>query len=295
MNKMYRQIKAIFDQVESKWSETNNSAEAFPKICYDALELEVEYNPESVKEIIQESNVKQSYPNDEFGEVPITVFSNKDFFIDIYNWNTHHTAIHDHNFLGAFKLLHGRSHQFSYEFKIENEISKNIKQGKLKKSGSKIIKAGDRQKILEFKDFIHEVFHFENPTVTLLIRNYWYPENLNTYTKDFMVKLHFLTLSLKTKAQALTFLYNTKSSKSKDTLLNALKKNGDDFIAMAISKTTELFNGLIDQESRDNLINDITDICKNSNHLPPWVKPYLESIEHKNKSLTNINKLKRLY
>lgn len=292
MNKMHQQIKAIFEEIKEKWDSVNKDPKAFPKICYDALARDVEYSAEAVKEIIQKDLPKQSYPGDEFGEVPVTVFSNDDFFIDIYNWNSHHTSIHDHNFIGAFKLIHGRSHQFCYDFNIEEEISPKIKRGKLVKKSSHVVKVGDRQTILDFKDFIHEVLHFDNPTVTLLVRNYWYEENLNTYTKEFMVKPKMFDTSLRNKANAICYFYNINSPKQKEALLKSLKENDDQFIVTAITKTGTLFNKLQSNDSRKRLRDDLMDICKNSAELPNWVSSFLENYENENKRIATLNKFK---
>ena len=133
MNKLYLQIEELFKDVEYEWKQVDNKRDKFPKICFDALDRDFDFSLNFVEEILNLQLPKQSFPNDQFGELPITIFSNDDFFIDMYLWNLKHTSIHNHSFEGAFKLLSGKSHQTVYEFEVSEVISNIIKKGKLKK------------------------------------------------------------------------------------------------------------------------------------------------------------------
>jgi hypothetical protein len=201
--------------VESNWEQVQFDEEKFPEICFNALANPTDYN---MDEILEFTNLKelprQSYPNDEFGEVPFTVFRHEKFFIDIYIWNIHNTSIHDHNFTGAFKLLNGQSKKLNFEFIVEQEITQNFFKGELKSFGTQDFNCGDREIILPYDKYIHKISHLTNPSVTLLIRTNGAPRNLNIYNKKFVFQFIRSQGAFQHKFNCIKLIYSYGSGNS---------------------------------------------------------------------------------
>lgn len=124
---------------------------------------------------------KQTFPNKEFGEVPITLVGGERFVLDIYLWTKADTSIHDHHFCGAFKVFKGFSDHKIFEFNDIESVLPHIDMGKMKCIHSQRISAGHVQKIELSEKFIHQVVHLDHPTVTLCLRTLPLEDDLHSY------------------------------------------------------------------------------------------------------------------
>lgn len=120
----------------------------------------------------QKSIPNQFKVNSYFGDPPFTIYEsrNKKFIAEIYFWNKAHTAIHDHSFSGAFKLLKGTSLAADYKFENSKELTNKCYRGELNLSKLEILKPSHTQLIKPGKEFIHRVLHLEPNTVSLVLR-----------------------------------------------------------------------------------------------------------------------------
>ena len=225
MNNLHRQIKSIYHQVLTHWEKVEFAEEKFPRICYEALAMPTDYNVEEILEFTNLAELPvQSYPLDEFGEIPFTIFRHERFFIDIYMWNVHNTSIHDHNFLGAFKLLHGHSKKMNYDFVVEKQLAENFYKGELKAYGIQDLNPGDREMILPFEKYIHKITHLHNPTVTLLIRTNGLGRNLNLYNKKFVFQYRRTQPEFVPKFNCIKMIYAYEQDHTKDKLKQLIQQ-----------------------------------------------------------------------
>ena len=158
----------------------------------DGYQLEIPFEDQAYQ-ILAESNIEQYtslselstfaktpeakrmkyYKGNEFGEMPVTVYRDKNFFLDVYTWNNHDTSLHNHSFIGAFKLLSGASLDTQYTF--EGGFWDNYQQverGELREKKTTMMKVGDCERIQLRNQFIHQVWHLHQPTITLCLRTY---------------------------------------------------------------------------------------------------------------------------
>lgn len=132
----------------------------------------------SYTELIDYSKTEEAqkikfYKENNFGEYPVTLFRNEIFFIDAYIWQTQDTSIHNHSFVGAFKVLQGASLETQYSFKQTKEnTAVNLKYGHFKQKKKGVLKTGDSEKIMLGDQYIHQVWHLEKPTITLCLRSF---------------------------------------------------------------------------------------------------------------------------
>ena len=119
---------------------------------------------------LKELNKQFSF-GDGFGQPAITLWSNEDFRIELYFWNSSNTSVHSHAFAGAFTVLEGLSLQTRYHLK---EVEFNEAQGTSTFTNDKklheFIYPGSIQEITPGMAFCHEVIHLKHPTVTFIIR-----------------------------------------------------------------------------------------------------------------------------
>ena len=286
MNNFYYQIEKIYKEVLTNWEETNFDEQHFPEICFNALANPTEYN---IEEILEFTNLKelplQSYPNDEFGEVPFTVFRHEKFFIDIYMWNLHNTSIHDHNFTGAFKLLNGQSKKLNYEFIKEQEITQNFFKGELRSFGTKDLNPGDREIILPYEKYIHKITHFTNPTVTLLIRTNGYQRNLNIYNKKFAFQFIRSPGSFAHKFNCIKMIYSLGQGNSAEKLEHFISKLDDQGLYLLLLAYININPFQISSENVHQMYEDFK-ILTEKGCLPAWFTEFLDiEIEAREKEI----------
>lgn len=114
--------------------------------------------------------------------IQFTLLRNKAFFIDVYLW-MEHTEIHAHNFSGAFQVMEGKFNQTRYTFDA-GKGARDWNLGKLSLEARESLALGQAYAIHSGERFIHQVYHFDNPSISICIRtnnttrpyySYFYP------------------------------------------------------------------------------------------------------------------------
>lgn len=91
------------------------------------------------------------------------------FTIELYHWLYSDTAIHDHDFQGAFQCLRGKNFQREYRYHRGKELFADFEQGRLEELSAREIHPGNIELIRDEDRFIHVVSH-EDSTFNLCIR-----------------------------------------------------------------------------------------------------------------------------
>src|SRR4051812_26038221 len=112
-------FKELGDTVLARWKRENFSLPKFPEIARAALER----NPPSRKidfaTLARDFLFNEDQPpqtDSPFGEPELVVYSHPRFYIQLLFWLDGTTAIHQHEFSGAFHVMHGSSIHAHYEF-----------------------------------------------------------------------------------------------------------------------------------------------------------------------------------
>lgn len=166
--------------VEEKWRDAGYDAAKFPEIAAAAL---ARFNaPERIDPIrllqsIESGAVlaRQQDAEGNFSNLPLTVFNSTRFFIDIYFWLHGTTVIHQHAFAGAFQVLSGSSLHGHYDFRPKRAVSPYFAIGNLSLKKSELLSKGDIKQIIAGRDYIHSLFHLDNPSTTITIRSIGLP------------------------------------------------------------------------------------------------------------------------
>jgi hypothetical protein len=174
-----RPIVELGEAIERTWQARDYDRASFPDLCSESLfaaQLSERVSPEDIVHWSLGSDLpSQVDPQGKFGQPPITLFRSRRFFIDALFWVDGTTAIHDHNFSGAFQVLSGSSIETTFRFDVEQEIDGHFQMGSLSVRKANLFKASNIQQIQSGPTFIHSLFHLLRPSVSIVIRTFWEP------------------------------------------------------------------------------------------------------------------------
>ena len=100
----------------------------------------------------------------------MTFYDTPRFFVSTLMWLDGTTAIHQHSFSGAFRVLAGGSLHTRYRFHETRHVNDHFRLGTLDREEAALLPAGSVRPIRSGGGFIHSLFHLERPSVTLVIR-----------------------------------------------------------------------------------------------------------------------------
>jgi hypothetical protein len=227
----------IFQQlgklIEQNWRDKNYSEDLFPSVAAHALR---DFNlPEKVTawDTVNWALGQDVLPDQRdlpgrFGDPPITLYNSPRFHIDIYFWLDGTTSIHQHAFCGAFQVIHGSSIHSSYEFETKESINFFTELGDINLDHCELLKVGDVRKILPGREFIHALFHLDQPSATIVVRTHRSPLYLPQfdYRKPYLaVDPFFDEPNLGKKMQTLNMLYKAKHPDADTRLAEMLEKS----------------------------------------------------------------------
>ena len=228
----------IFQQlgkhIEQNWRDKNYCEELFPSVAAHALR---DFNlPEKVSAwdtvtwaLGQDMLPEQRDLAARFGDPPITLYNSPRFHIDIYFWLDGTTSIHQHAFCGAFQVIHGSSIHSSYEFEKKEAVNTFTELGDINLDHCELLKFGDVRKILPGRQFIHSLFHLDQPSATIVVRTHKSPLYLPQfdYRKPYLaVDPFFEEPNLTKKLQSVVMLFKAKHPDA-DTRLGEMLERAD--------------------------------------------------------------------
>lgn len=130
---------------------------------------------DEIIEFVGATQVRQE-PNNQFSNLPLVVYRDRDFFIELLVWCGATTEIHQHSFTGAFRVLGGSSLHVAYDYTPETCTDRRIRFGTLGLESVELLTIGDVRRITPGDDgLIHSLFHLESPSMTLVVRTYSVP------------------------------------------------------------------------------------------------------------------------
>ena len=164
-------------EIERRWLAANYDETKFSRIAADALR---EYDvPSQISAWdVAEWTLRAAHLPEQrdlparFAEPPVTLFHAARFHIDVYFWLQSTTSTHQHGFCGAFQVLHGGSLHSHFEFEPRSRVNFHLAVGDIKLRESNWLQKGDIREIPAGRDYIHSLFHLENPSATIVVRTY---------------------------------------------------------------------------------------------------------------------------
>ena len=221
-------------EIEDLWREQNYHEDTFPDIAAGALQRADMTSKVSAWEVIewtlQQSELPpQRDPSGNFGDPPITVFVAPRFYIDVYFWLDGTTQIHQHGFCGAFQVLLGSSIHSWYEFERTESVNTFFETGEMGLKVCELLKVGDVKQIFAGRQYIHSLFHLDQPSATIVVRTEKSPLHLPqfSYHKPYIALDPFFEHETTTKKlQALVPLFRVDHPNT-DRLIAEILESAD--------------------------------------------------------------------
>src|SRR3982751_1534083 len=129
-------MDAFFEELGRKvlgrWKRENFSLVKFPQIARVALDENPPAGRVDVSALVREFLLSDEQPpqtDSDFGEPEIVAYSHPRFYIQLLFWMGGTTAIHQHEFSGAFHVLHGSSIHARYDFEEAHPVTPYLRVG----------------------------------------------------------------------------------------------------------------------------------------------------------------------
>lgn len=221
-------------EIESLWLEQNYNEDLLPAIAVDALKRHDLPSHLSAWDVVAWSLGEKELPRQRdvhgnFGDPPVTVYSGLRFHIDVYFWFEATTAIHQHGFCGAFQVLLGSSIHSWYEFDCRRAINAFTEIGDIRLKLCEILEVGDVQEIWAGQQYIHSLFHLDQPSATIVVRTDRSPlhlPQLSYHKPSLAVDPFFEQDTITKKIQLMSALVRARHTDS-DRLIDDLLRASD--------------------------------------------------------------------
>jgi hypothetical protein len=159
--------------VLERWKRENFSLDKFPGIAVAALDERPPAKKVDLSALISEFLLNEEHPfqtDSPFGEPEIVVYGHPRFYIQLLFWMEGTTAIHQHEFSGAFHVLRGSSISAHSEFEKATSITPYLRLGQVRMKKIEILETGRTVPIISGSKSIHSLFHLDSPSITVVVR-----------------------------------------------------------------------------------------------------------------------------
>jgi hypothetical protein len=170
MNTFFQQLgRTVLD----RWRRANFDLAAFPQIARAALDERPPAREVDLAALMHEFLLDDEQPlqtDSPFGEPEIVAYAHPRFYIQLLFWLDGTTAIHQHEFSGAFHVMHGSSIHAHYAFEKARSITPYLRVGNVRLKEIELLAAGRTVPITSGPQSIHSLFHLDSPSVTVVVR-----------------------------------------------------------------------------------------------------------------------------
>jgi hypothetical protein len=276
------------------WKKHDFNESHFFEVATRALYEMPPHKSTSFEEITRAALIAESLPPQAdlealFGQPPLTVYSGREFRIEVLFWTGATPAIHEHAFSGAFHVLHGSSIHVGWEFVPESRVSGHLQYGRVALKKAEILRTGDTRSIRAGDEFIHTTFHLEVPTVSVVVRTTNEQEHMPQYTylpPSICYDAHETVPLLWRKSQILAMLVKTGRVEEHDEMLRWLFDTSDTF---AVFRYLYQANRLRDEAAFEDLLRAA---AVRHETLVAKIAPVMASLRHQNQVTKLRNKVK---
>ncbi len=166
-------FKELGRTVLQRWKKANFSLEKFPEIARAALDEQPPAEHVDLAEFMREFLLNDEQPfqtQSGFGQPELVAYDHPRFYIQLLFWMDGTTDIHQHEFSGAFHVMHGSSIHAHYEFENGQSITPHFRVGEVKMKNIELLETGRTVPIISGQRCIHSLFHLDTPSVTVVVR-----------------------------------------------------------------------------------------------------------------------------
>ena len=162
-------------QVLAQWKKVNFSLEKFPSIARKALEARPPSKHVALPELMREYLLNDEQPLQSmsgFGQPELIAYEHPRFYIQLLFWLDGTTDIHQHEFSGAFHVMHGSSIHAHYTFENARSVTPHLRLGDVRMKQIELLETGRTVPIVSGQSCIHSLFHLDSPSVTVVLRTH---------------------------------------------------------------------------------------------------------------------------
>lgn len=166
-------FQQLGNDVEQRWRARRYAVSAFPAIARTALAEHGLHERMTHAGLVRDAVRSPALPPQygaNFGQPPLNVYIGPGFYIEVLTWVESTTAIHQHNFSGAFQVLAGSSMHSCYAFTEERRYGNRFLTGTVHFRGAERLQRGQIREIHGGADLIHALFHLDHPSATIVVR-----------------------------------------------------------------------------------------------------------------------------
>lgn len=166
-------FKQLGDAVLERWKRENFSLTKFPGIARAALEERPPAEHVDLPALVCEFLLDDTQPfqtDSGFGQPELVAYSDARFYIQLLFWMEGTTAIHQHEFSGAFHVMSGSSIHAIYAFENARTVTPYFRIGDVRMKHIELLETGRTVPIISGPRSIHSLFHLDTPSVTVVVR-----------------------------------------------------------------------------------------------------------------------------
>lgn len=185
VSSIFQHFTTLGNQVEATYRRCNYNDTDLSAIAADALtqfKEEFSFDTVAIADFLATTTIGQQ-PGLSFSDLPLTVYWQRNFYIEILIWTNSTTAVHQHGFSGAFKVLQGSSLHTTFDFQPKQVISSDCIYGVITPQRTDYFQRGSIQPINPGSEgLIHSLYHLDNPSLTLVIRSHGHKRHQPQYS-----------------------------------------------------------------------------------------------------------------
>src|SRR3954451_14467628 len=125
----------IGQTVLERWKRENFSLAKFPRIARAALDERPPAAHVDLAALVRDFLLDEEQPfqtDSDFGEPELVVYGHPRFYIQLLFWLDGTTAIHQHEFSGAFHVMYGSSIHARYAFEKARRVTPHLHVGNVR-------------------------------------------------------------------------------------------------------------------------------------------------------------------
>src|SRR5438874_615998 len=153
--------------VLERWKRENFSLEKFSVIARAALDKRPPAKHVDLAALMRDFLLSEEQPfqtDSDFGEPELVVYSHPRFYIQLLFWMDGTTAIHQHEFSGAFHVMRGSSIHAHYEFEKAQSVTPYLRVGNVRLTKIDLLEPGRTVPIVSGQRTVHSLFHLDSPS-----------------------------------------------------------------------------------------------------------------------------------
>lgn len=162
------------DEILRRWRAAEFDERLFPELVPEVLGEADLHRGVSLEALVDDVLFSEELPpaavSKTFSDAGVCVYHDQRFVMEALTWLDASTAVHQHNFCGAFQVLAGSSLHTEYSFHPTRRINEQLSFGRLERGELTLLEAGAISPILAGDAFIHRLFHLERPSLSLVVR-----------------------------------------------------------------------------------------------------------------------------